>query len=376
MNSDEILEKVLEQTENSGDSFSRDELKSGGDFTKRVRKIIRREFRKAGIVLLAILLAVLCFVQWGLSPIVAAFYYNPMVQLPYATDKQFHDDVINLDVAVYTELRNPLDIRDYVLTYNRGYGRYDVVMNGYSNEDYRYGTITGHIDRGNLFLYNRESLRMQHSGSLLQYVSPEAAGAEYDEEKGLYKSFDEEKGEYFYFQIMDHRAYFTEKISKLPDDNWGRYVIHLKDPMSIEETENFKSKFLFSESWQGVVTGSIGSNAFGYTWTGNVSYPSYLDYNKVKYPHLVTGEKAEGGGDIQTVEDVETHFISMLKYMADRKQFVNMVDDVRDRDSYSLALEYIKENGIKIYCIVTWASAKEILEVYNDPAVEYIAELD
>ncbi|MDR0813634.1 MAG: anti-sigma factor C-terminal domain-containing protein [Oscillospiraceae bacterium] len=357
MNTDEILDKVPEQTENTADSFSQDELKSGGDFTLRVRKIIRREFRKAGLVLLAILLAALCFVQWGLSPIVASFYYNPMEKLKYY-DGEYYENIVSLDFAAYTELHHPLDIRSNVMVYNRGYGSYDIAIREgvwFSAADRKYGTIVGHIERGELFFYNRASM---HEPSFGEPYTP-----------------DPEFVEAFEYAILDQRAYFTDEVGKLPEDSRNVYVIQFKEPMSIEESEQFAMRYLDSHTWQGVVTGATYNNVFGYTQSGAINYLSYVRYDHEKYPLLVTGDDGTGWGDIQTPEDVETHFTSMLKYMADRKQFVKMIDDPRDRDSYSRALEYVKENGMQIYCIVTWTSAKIILDVYEDPVVDYIAEL-
>ena len=86
--SDYLAEQLIDDLD--GEFFSKDasepteaknpkeqETTSAKEFEIYVRKSIHRSFRKMGMAVGGVVLAVVLFVQFGMSPLMSAFYYNP-----------------------------------------------------------------------------------------------------------------------------------------------------------------------------------------------------------------------------------------------------------------------------------------------------------
>ena len=60
-------------------------------------------------------------------------------------------------------------------------------------------------------------------------------------------------------------------------------------------------------------------------------------------------------------EYMKTHFVSLLRYMADRKQFLKLMDE--EADVYSSAADYVEKNGLMVYGFAFVGDKERIQEV-------------
>ena len=377
MDPNEILEGIQKQSEASPDSFTQDDLEEGKIFTQSIRKIIRREFRKAGLVVLGVLLAVFCFGQWGLSPLVSTFYYDPGKIIPnesFPQDMQstHGTNTMSLDISVYTELLCPLNWRDTVIVNDRGYGCYDITIAispwfplSY-NYDHQPTTVTGRIERGKLRLYNP--------------LSPVILGNHfyYEEIEGEFNP----SGDTW----VDNAQYgFSSLLNRIPPHDVRKYVVSLKNPISIAEADKLAEKYKWGQVFYAVTVADpkewdlVRRQGFiGYQHSFNGIYQDVRLHDREKYPLLLRTL-----GMYHSVEEKTTHFISMLKYMADRKEFVAMMKEAEEDfqtfyDSgpdFQAAYDYVQEHGVNIHGIVIWADKDTITRINDDPAVKYVSEL-
>ena len=124
------------------------------DITKLINQAIHRAFVKMGVIVLALSIAVILFVSFGLSPLVSSFYYNPgetVVKDSYGNNM----NQMSVDFGVYSELTMPGKHRENVIVSSRGYGKYDIqcvqnlLSSGYTSEN-----MGGQIEKGKLIWYD------------------------------------------------------------------------------------------------------------------------------------------------------------------------------------------------------------------------------
>jgi hypothetical protein len=94
-----------------------------------------------------------------------------------------------------------------------------------------------------------------------------------------------------------------------------------------------------------------------------------LDWDREKYPNLLIAEDTQASGvDTEELEKnilredyMQTHFVSMLRYMADQKEFLKMMKE--SPELMSQAADYIEKNGLKIYGFALLADKEELMKI-------------
>lgn len=127
----------------------------------------------------------------------------------------------------------------------------------------------------------------------------------------------------------------------------------------------------------------------GFICNLNSSHP--LDWEREKYPNLLlwdnitineqerAGNERESTGqlreDMKKEEFMKTHFVSMLRYMADSEEFLDMMKEPSAR--YRLAADYVEQNGITVYGFAGITRKDTILKLSEEEAVYeiYVDEL-
>lgn len=153
----DYLSEQLEQLEEEPSlalSSQQDPL-SDTALLRMVKRSIRTAFLKLGAGVLAVTLAVVLFLQFGLSPLMDRLFYNPAAPLGEFSDQ------MSLDMAVYTNLRLPLGKRDTVNSTSLGYGRYSLTMpvSHYFSSMQKPATVAGELNRNRLTLFDVDALQ-------------------------------------------------------------------------------------------------------------------------------------------------------------------------------------------------------------------------
>ena len=96
------------------------------EFTKLIRRAIRRTFIKYGVITGVIVIGIVCFLVFALPKIQDAMYYDPNKIV--GTEEGNKTNQLSLDMSVYSELFLPENYRDSAAATGSGYGNYDIVI--------------------------------------------------------------------------------------------------------------------------------------------------------------------------------------------------------------------------------------------------------
>ena len=108
----DCLEEELDFTEHLPveKALDRETKDASVSFEKYVKKSIRRVYVKLSLATGAVVLAILLFIQFGLSPLMDSMYYDPTEQLVDMEDDRSRATVfskMNMDYMIYSELIMP-----------------------------------------------------------------------------------------------------------------------------------------------------------------------------------------------------------------------------------------------------------------------------
>ncbi len=366
-----ISEYLFEQEEETGIE-ALEFPKVNNDFDQMVNRAIRRVFIKIGICIIAITLGIVIFLIFFLPEIVDSFYYNP----EKSTGE--HGNQLGLDLAVYTELCIPANNRKSAYVTGRGYGNYDIIIpQDISYNDF-FINFAGKIEKGTLLMYDADALNppvqnafawFQMEGNISDSLSDLidrnkkinycAAGDVNSAAKKLIELNESEK----------YTAYVTlDKI--MPYEKFMKYLNRISEKISFENvwcavcTKNG----IKSSDTERFCIENLGFNC-ALTSSHN------LDWDREKYPYMLlwdgTSDKATFTEqlieDMQKEEFMKTHFTSLLRYMAEQKQFLKMMG--RQPQQYSDAADYVEKNGLMVYGFVCIAGKDSILKLQKENKV-------
>lgn len=375
------------------------------DFVKMVNRSIRRAFIKMGIVVGVITLAITLFVLLELPEVVDEFYYDPGESVGAEGNR------LSLDMAVYTELRMPNCNRDNVTVEGRGYGKYDILIHQNVSYNSRFTNLSGRIEKGDLTLYVNNILtpptgntfawfQMEgdSSDSLRDLIEVQgktnycAAGDVKQATKTL-EALDE-NGTYVAYVTLDRMMPYEEFMAFLESSetirNMGCYWCAVCTENGIEEIDTSQNGVTEELGGKTMTRMSI-FRAENIGFNCDLTSSHALDWDREKYPNLLlwdnitlNAQEQEGTRhsgtrelreNMKREEFMKTHFVSMLRYMADQKDFLAMMND--NPEHYRNAADYVEEHGIMVYGFAGITGKETILKLNEEEAVYeiYVNEL-
>lgn len=364
------------------------------EFERYVRKAIRRSFTRMAVVVGAVLLAAILFIQFGLSPILDSMYYNPAKQIEILSEDKQSAMIfpqMTMDFDIYRALTRPEIGQGYVMAYPLGYGNYSITLNpsaAYGTG--RFNSVGGQIRKGKLELYDPNYLKTESVNVFACYGFDRGADYEAEMEKAT-KDFEKTGGwsHWRYWSLEDAR----QRVETLDEDKKYVAYVSLKRDLSFEEMQDLMkrvrrkaSKFL-SEPWLAVHAEE--DNMFGF---GHIGHP-YNDVSSIRtpevyneqYPYLSVWElDAAGNLDWEKMEEIKEdeeivtqHFISMLDYISDQKEFSDMME-VRVPYVGRLrgAARYVEEHGLSYYGFVCITTKEDMLTMLEEEEIIGIVPKD
>lgn len=332
----------------------RKEISDSERFTRQINREIKKTFVKIGLCSGACVMVIVLFLIFGLSPLMNVFFYDPTEPVWEADDNDYAPERLSVDLGVYTELLMPLNKYDSTISLKQGFGKYYFTANKVAwINDAENGnrTIAGEISRGNLQIFTPDVLERPadnvmgltddaNKDSVMYGTSPEDALAEIKSQSG------------------------GRKLIKA-------YVTFNKDLSFADACRILEDYDTFS-SWLGV---RLPDDRMGYGFTIDTSGAVFekCKINK-NYPALLfngVGALADDFESKKTEKYFRNHFVSMLKYLSDNRDFVDMIDKTNDFNSIDAdsISKYLKKNGLQIYGVATYADRDTLIDMYSDPAV-------
>lgn len=318
-----------------------------------INKAVSRKLRKYSACAGAIVLAIAVFLIFGLSPLVDSVYYDPGKKI---TSNNITRNTIDLPLSVYTELRCAEKKYNFSDVEPEGYGKYGV-------------KITLAQDRGNIekeiYYLTMDKGKFTEKESGWQSNFPETYFQDMASEDSQYNNYDD-SADIAKLEKLPETAVVTacfcfkqyEDLSFINElDNNSFHITYV--PISISDKNNDGSGLYFGYSLKTALTSPR-----------YVDDTKYIDFLK-RYPEL---DLSEANPVDFPAERLETHFKSMLKYMADEKDLNFALDD--DPKIYSKALDYVEKNGVKAFGAVVSAPVGELLKMRQNSEVKTMNVVD
>ena len=374
-------------------------------FTLEIQKAIRKAFLKMGVTVGVIVLAVMLFVVFALPKVVDNMYYNPGKMVAENTNQ------MSLDMAVYSELFLPGYNRDTVTVNAHGYGKYDINIAQNVSLNGRMTNVSGKIEKGELYLYNNNILRRpvgncfawfqfpMGKGTRLSDVYGEdsdimsASGSVRQSNEALQQLSDNEK--YVAYVTLDKMMPYEEFMAYLKkigaDETLGQIwcavctenaVLDSNNTQSGDQSEentdkksivqeDTASNTIDADSDQELYANMFRESNMGFNYSFSSS--TALNWDREKYPDLLLWDESvfssEDGFQKRTEQlsdekAMQTHFTSMLRYLADQKDFTSMMEaEMGDAEQLEQAAHYVEKNGLIIYGFACVADKETLLEL-------------
>lgn len=359
-------EEVPELTDIGGtkETPQASEAADAGDFTAMVRKTIRRAFLKMGIIVGAVLIAVLLLIQFVLPGAVSGMYYQP--------DKKVGDiNQMTLDMSVYSETFMPMHKVDNVTVTSHGYGKYDVDM---SQSAYVSGT--GRVNVSGTV--TRNSLRLFKPGALATTAYRSYWGcSDWDTGKTMKQNIDaanrNKKNGSGYIDYRESRKEALDNIKALPESDKS-YAVFV-DLNKIMKYGDLKKQFPEEEVWLAVQTSEKITQEIGFTDSG---YGAALFADNKDYPLLTTGDIysfSKKHGRELAEKEWETHFTSMIRYLSGQNEFQAMMSNQISQKKADSYCSYVRKHGLRVYGFAAVMTRSEMLSLMKNSNV-YSLEID
>lgn len=345
-----------ENKDNSRENVQDIDLK----FAKMINKSIRKAFIRLGVSVAAVVLAVILFIQFALPGIVSAMYYNPDKLIKEQT-RQFE-----LDMAIYTELFVPEQLRENVVIESKGYGEYEFrILQSYSYTR-NFTDVAGNIKRNEITFYNSNIIR-QFTGNA--FVRTHSCIYEDELNKALSELITDENRVY---SAAGSVEYAKETVNNLDEDKvYNAYV-------SFDKLINYDDfvKFIDENEYAGTIwcapVVSMEDNNVGFYYSQGSG--SFMEWDEEKYPMLKLWNVIADDEAMKKPENAQQHFTDMLSYMSEQKAFCEMMDiDANQLEAYK---EYIDNNGIQLHGFMIITDKQTIQHMFEQEEVYIIYTTD
>ena len=322
-------------------------------FIKMIRGAIRRAFVKMGLCVGAVLLAAILFIMFCLPGIVDQFYYNPgeiVAEGEYSVTNR-----MSLDMGVYSELFLPGKYRNHVVVDSNGYGEYDINIVQNASITGTFHNVAGKVEKGKLTLYDANLLTGPTGNAfdndaigLDSYIRGMAAGGS--------------------------KAEAYKRLTTLEENEFYTAYVTLSEVVSYED---FKIWFdgldmEVGSPWCAVAEktdeGFSASEIIGFDYGAS---GMCINFDREKYPHL---SLLDAGSEVfpeNSPEIMQTHFVSMLRYMAGQEAFLKMIGRGYRVDWEGFA-QNVEEYGLYVYGMVVMAKPDALIRMSEMEEVCYI----
>lgn len=318
------------------------------------RKVFFYSFSGAAVLIAIILL---------INLICSQIFYNPNkgIREIYGGDGQ-----LMLDLSVYTEMHNPGYIVNQAHAEPDWFGKYGLSVT--------WGRLfTGEEEKAYINLVRgkvKESGNVERSfkGTSIYHAIGTKLGMV------IYEGKDDTSMDLAKAELQNQQ----EHIAALPESAYLAVNITFPEVKTVEEI------LKFADQYQGVSiiynyveskTGALQMNGFGFDRAGII--PDQTEEINQKYPYLWTlGEDMDSG---DRAEKWTLHYESMLKYLSERGEFIDMMTDAVSGWSsvdYKEELETVKKEGIHIVGMQIHGKRQDILDIIASGEIDGMDILD
>lgn len=305
-------------------------------FLKMIRGSIRKAFIKMGVCVGGVLLVVILFILFCLPGIVDQFYYQP--DKVVAKGEYNLTNQLSLDMAVYSELFLPGKYRNNVMVDSKGYGEYDINIIQNASITGAFYNVAGKVEKGELVLYD-VNLLTRPTGNAFE---KEVVGMD---------------SNYRGTGPAGSQTEAYEKLQTLDENEYYMAYVTLTEVTSYTEFKEWFDSLKLSTGGVWCAVPEMTENKDGYYATEIIGFEATpsgvcLEFDREQYPHLSLLDAEDETWWETDSESMQTHFVSMLRYMADQEEFCEMIG----ADKYYIDWEAFAQN-VETYGLYTYGFA-------------------
>ena len=326
-----------------------------GQFIALVQRSIRRAFLKMGLIVGAVVLALVLGTVFLLPHAVDQFYYDPnQVVDADAENPNLTTTRMSLDLGVYSELFLPGQRRNNAIATPQGCGVYDLTIPQNVSRTGVFRTFNGRLTRDELLFYDGDALR-HPAGNAFRF--PEELDKNPNSNTPPWGSAEEARAE----------------LAALDDSGWYQGFISLNRVFSYADFLVWAEENKLDTSiWCAVpVTdeyGDLNRTLIGFNLgQGGMC----LDWDQESYPHLSLLDNGNPDVDPRDPSVMEEHFLSMLKWTRDNPEFSEMMGTPVGHMPQFI-MESVEREGLRVYGFSITAKKDELVELAENPDVGYV----
>jgi hypothetical protein len=338
---DYLADSIDDQLFKDKDLMADEKSNKDNKLLLEVQRAINKKLRRLALYASAIVIVLLLGLQFVVSPLVNLSYYNPSRVI-----NNFFNQLL-IDSSVFTELHYPGTITSSAHAERLGFGKYNVKINQWDSFKNSTNVYEGRVERGEMRYMQQDFYNFPVSNAFRYGVYP----------------FQE-------FRPEGDKAEI-EELSSMPSSARAMVYVSFKEDLSISDvTSLMKEHNTLYFTWIAVRNAPkdvqvVPQFGFEPTGTGIVIANGTVDDDK--YPHFELALVQERP---YSPEALETHFKSLVRYMVDTKDFLNLI--YMPVEIYEKVLNYVEENGVKSYGVLVKGSPEEILRLRENPSVDSI----
>lgn len=329
--------------------------------TSGIKKSVNSRLRKVVITSVSIVLAIVFSVFFIISPLVDRLYYDPT---RISMGKEGKD--LDFDLRAFTELNLPgYVIKSFAGAEKLGFGKYNIYFHRKNMFTEEVDNISMKIERNRRIATSFEDL----FGENIYFGFKTIKEPDYTNDLQIFKEQKE--------RVMNH-------INELNPVSYVSAYITFEEDLTMEELYKLQMEYRDVEfAWVGVRTSPEGERAeyiTGFYTDPNAGPHSSTFPDEEKYPgfQILDYLSSVPMTDPYSVmpKAYEVHYTTLLKYMADRTDAVEVFDfSPLKTQYYHSALDYIEEHGIKTFGALIYANAEDLIEFVENTPIKNI-EID
>lgn len=357
--SDYLYDEEIPEFENiSGDNKiieqeKRDEIDNADiKFLKMIRKSIRRAFIKLGVTIVAIVIAIIMFINFALPDIVDNLYYEPEEIVKGNTTR------FELDISTYTELFVPEAHRQSAIIKSNGYGEYDFIIQQNFSYSKEFIDVSGYIDKNEIVFYNSNILKPP-TGNAFAWL----AGVNLEYNKTLEEQYENDNT----VLASGTPDIAKERIEELDNNTYYNAFVSLNKIMDYEDFIEYIKKQELGVIWCAPVNSEDLSDLSNIGFFYETGGMKELEWDEEKYPYLSSWNIVDTD-DMKNEDIAIRHYTDMLSYMEEQEEFCEMFG-INDNIGYDSIVNYVKENGLEIHGFMTVATKEELLKLIEEDEV-------
>ena len=308
------------------------------DTAAQIKKLIRRAFVKAGVIVGTAVLALTLAVLFLLPRFVDCFYYNPC-EIAGVTENGIETNRMTLDMAVWSELNIPGGYRDQVRSEREGYGSYSIYIPQFSSYTGVFSDTAGKLTRDKLTVYNPNVFKGFPANAFSDVPALNRSGL----------------------------SVSGSDLGLPSDDRMYRAYVTLDKVMSYRELAAWcRANSAYSPEWCTICvrtdegfTSPAYELGFRYGTTCNE-----IRFDSEAYPLLSIFSVFEKNGTAEIWQlpeaDMTRHVVSLLRYTEDHRQMASMMNRELAKGGYADFADQIEKNGLYVYGFSVVGTGEEI----------------